>query len=417
MNIKKAITDIHHSFLSIEASKKRDLIIVGVSLFLLLFSYPLVRATTTSLFLNFHGAKASPYAWVFSVICLSVFVTAYNHLQKRMTIQRIFTLTSLLTAALLVLFYYLLKVSNLWAYPLYVWKEVYIVLMVHTVIGYLNANIPEQTARLIYGPLGAFGSVGGILGALLTSQMTRVWESHYSLFLGAFLIVLTAVIFKKTTIKKFDKKEELKTSPLNSISGVKSYVALICLVVLLSQFIVNIGNYHFNTFLTEAFTDTESKTEFLGNVYASINFLSLLVQILFIPLILKLIPLGFTHLAIPLVYLVFYSGASFLGLGLVGISVTFVVFKGLDYSIFSASKELLYYSLTDIQKYGAKYLVDMIVYRMAKGMISIILIIIPFGFIKPLFFVCIALWLMSLIPLLKKYNSLKRRIIDESITV
>jgi len=417
MNIKKAITDIHHSFLSIEASKKKDLILVGASLFLLLFSYPLVRATTTSLFLNFHGAKASPYAWVFSVICLSTFVTIYNHLQKRITVQRIFTLTSLLTAALLVLFYYLLKMSNLWAYPLYIWKEVYIVLMVHTVIGYLNANIPEKTARLIYGPLGAFGSVGGILGALLTSQMTKVWESHVALFLGAFLIVLTALIFKKTTTKSFEKKKELKSSPLKSISGVKSYVALICLVVLLSQFIVNIGNYHFNTFLTEAFTDTESKTQFLGNVYASINLVSLVVQIFFIPLILKYLPLRLTHLAIPIVYMAFFSSASFLGLGLAGISATFIVFKGLDYSIFAASKELLYYSLTDTQKYGAKYLVDMIVYRMTKGMISIILIIIPFSFITPLFFVCIALWMMSLIPLMKKYNLLKRRIIDEPTTV
>ena len=82
----------------------------------------------------------------------------------------------------------------------------------------------------------------------------------------------------------------------------------------------------------------------------------------------------YTHLSIPLMY-----GASFLfslimGGSLIPITVTFVIFKGVDYSLFGSAKELLYFALDDIQKYGAKYGADMITYRLAKGVISLILI-------------------------------------------
>jgi len=58
------------------------------------------------------------------------------------------------------------------------------------------------------------------------------------------------------------------------------------------------------------------------------------------------------------------------------LAMTFVVFKGTDYSLFSTVKELLYYGLNPRQKYGAKYIADILVYRFSKGIISVLLIVI-----------------------------------------
>ena len=164
------IKAIHKQFMELPVTERNRLFQTGLVLFCLLFSYPLFRATTTSLLLSSYGAKGSPYAWVLSVLALSIIVTGINQLQKTKTIHFIFSLTSLSTLFFFVSFYFLLKYTTaFWTYPLYILKEVYIVILVHATIGQLNASVPEKTAELAYGPIGAIGSLGGILGAFLTS--------------------------------------------------------------------------------------------------------------------------------------------------------------------------------------------------------------------------------------------------------
>ena len=52
----------------------------------------------------------------------------------------------------------------------------------------------------------------------------------------------------------------------------------------------------------------------------------------------------------------------------------FIAIKGIDYSLFSASKEILYFPLNKEQRFGAKYIADGICYRLGKGLISFVLI-------------------------------------------
>ena len=89
------------------------------------------------------------------------------------------------------------------------------------------------------------------------------------------------------------------------------------------------------------------------------------------------------------------------------LAAVFVVFKGLDYSIFSAAKEILYFPLTSLQRYGAKYIVDIVSYRAAKGLISFILIIYHEEyFINIFLFGSIILWGIVLIPLFREKSKL-----------
>lgn len=184
-------------------------------------------------------------------------------------------------------------------------------------------------------------------------------------------------------------------------------MALMAIIVASSQFVINIGNYQFNIFLENHFStvaDKQLQTSFLGQVYGWINVLSLVIQVFLIPLILRYVSHRWTHIAIPVIYgfLAFFSLMG--GAGVLGIApavLAFVSYKGLDYSIFSAAKELLYFGLSDLQKYGAKYIVDMIVYRLSKGLISVILILLPQSLISYLLYLSIGLWLAAIFPLFK----------------
>lgn len=408
--MKIKLAEIHQAFIGIDRKKKLDLFRLGFSLFLLFFSYPLLRTTTTSLLLTHHGAKASPYAWIYSVVALSVVVTFINGFQNKLRSQYLYFFLSGGTTLLFFLFYFLLtSQGNLWAYPLYVLKEVYIVLLVHSVLGHLNASVDEGLAKLVYGPLGALGSMGGILGAFLTSALVKSLGESTLLLSGTAIILLTNIFFwftSEVAIKKDNKGE--KPNPIASTKGARMFIFLIAMLVLLSQFIINIGNYQFNIQLGDLFTSSVSKTEYLGKVYGTINLVSLLIQVLILPVLFRYVKPFYTHLSIPLVYGVAFLISLLMGGSLIPLSITFIVFKGVDYSLFGAAKELLYFALNDLQKYGAKYGADMITYRLAKGLISLILIKIPTALTNPLLGVCLGGWIVCLIPLFKQYKTLHK---------
>ncbi len=409
------IKAIHNQFMDLPIEQRNRLLQTGIVLFCLLFSYPLFRATTTSLLLSSYGAKGSPYAWVFSVVVLSFIVTIINQLQKTKTIHFIFSLTSLTTLFLFGSFYFLLKyTTDFWTFPLYILKEVYIVILVHATIGQLNASVPEKTAELAYGPIGAIGSLGGICGAFLTGYVSKVWSIEAVLILGMFIISLAVFIFNYPTVGEAThfKQASKKASPISSVKGAGKYVFYIAMVVALSQFVINIGNYQFNLYLEQRFAgaaDKQLQASFLGQIYGWINVVSLVIQVFLIPIVLKFVPHRLTHLSIPIIYGAFALMTTMTtGVGVAGITpavASFVAYKGMDYSIFSSAKELLYFTLSDLQKYGAKYIVDMIVYRLSKGFISVILILLPVSLINYLMFFSLGLWITILIPLFQKYKA------------
>ena len=166
MSFFNELKQVHLTFLGLSKREKLNITILGSIVFFLLFSYPLVRATTTSLFLTSFGASQSPYVWLYSVLCLGVCVTLYNSLQKDFSLYKLFSLTGFVSLLVFLVsiwgyFYH----SESWAYILYIWKEVYIILLIHSVFAFVNLTTSESVAKVIYGPLGALGSLGGILGA------------------------------------------------------------------------------------------------------------------------------------------------------------------------------------------------------------------------------------------------------------
>jgi AAA family ATP:ADP antiporter len=103
--------------------------------------------------------------------------------------------------------------------------------------------------------------------------------------------------------------------------------------------------------------------------------MTLFLQLVILPLGLKHISERSLHLFIPISYM----ACLVLGLGagagtLLTVSSLYIFMKASDYSLFSSAKELLYHPLRPLQKYGAKYLTDMIVYRAAKASIAVVLL-------------------------------------------
>ena len=407
MTFFNELKQVHLTFLSLTKREKLNISVLGSIIFFLLFSYPLVRAVSTSLFLSSFGASQSPYVWLYSVLVLGVSVTVYNALQRDFSLTKLFFVTGVVTLLVFLVaiwgyFYH----SEYWAYALYIWKEVYIILLIHSIFAFVNLTTPESVAKVIYGPFGALGSLGGILGGFAVSNFSRSFTERNILLVGVFIAFLSTLLIwlvdtnNDKHLLNFEK-EKKKLSPLASIHNVKCYVFCICLIIMMSQFVINLGNYQFNFYLEESFPLKADKTNFLGLTYTYINSLSLGLQFVLMPILFRLFSPVTLHFIIPILFALFFFVSNLWG----GMATAFILMKGVDYSIFSGAKELLYFPLGDLQKYGAKYLADMVVYRFSKGLISLILILVPSsGMVGGLFYASIAIWLVALLCLSKLYK-------------
>lgn len=404
----KNIIDIKNQLSGLERSTQRNIVLLGLAAFTILFSYPLVRSTSTAVFLQQYGAKSSPSVWVWSVLALSILVSFYNRFQLKWRIHNLFAATGLISIAIMMGCLLLIENGHgIFAWPFYVWKEVYIVVMLHMVYGLLNTLVDVKIARILYGPLGALGSLGGVFGGMLTSGLAKSFNSMEVMTVGSLLIMVSVLCYMASDKVELKGKDAKRTdlSPLASISGVRKYVGLIALMVLLSQFVINLANFKFNVLFELAIPDQMEKTSQLGRLYTWINSLAFALQVLVLPFLLRFAKLKYIHIFIPLIY--FVAQIWSLGGGAIAVAGMFVVLKGTDYSLFAVCKELLYFPLTDKQKYGAKYVVDMFCYRFGKGLISFVMIYVQALFwIDGMLYVSLGLWLWLVIPLMRQHRLL-----------
>ncbi len=354
------------------------------SYFFVLFNYPLVRAASTTMFFDEFGARSSPVAWLLTVFVLFLTVLGFNRLQARHSVQRVFLWGSLLSTILFAVSTVGVSIGVPYAsYVSFIWKEICIVLQVHLLLAYANNYFGREDFRSMIGPVGAIGSLGGILGGLLTTYISKGWGTVIVSWSSLAFVLLPALLFLRTTELRSEGQDTAE-SPLQTLDtpAIRSYVFHLALIVMLSQFVINIADFKFNLAFEKSVLLSSDRTAYLGEVYTWTNLIGLLLQFLALPIVLPRISERSLHLFIPLSYLALSGLVAFGGFqGLFPIAAFYTYLKASDYSLFSAGKELLYQTLRPEQKYGAKYLTDMLVYRFSKALIAAVLIYLQTSFI------------------------------------
>jgi AAA family ATP:ADP antiporter len=393
-----------------DSAFRKNLLIYLASYFLVLFNYPLIRASATSFFFEAFGAKSSPVAMFVSVFFLAFAIMVCNRIQINATVQRVFFLASIVSGFLFIVgtLGFLGRI-NVFSYVPFVWKEIYIVLQVHLLLAYGNTFFTREELKHLIGPIGAAGSLGGILGGILTSYLSKEWGTNSVMWTGVAFIFLPAVLFlfSRPVIAKTDEK---KVSPLRSLdtAGIKKYVFYVALVVFLTQFVINIADFMFHLEFERSITSSQERTAYLGRLYSLTNLLTLVFQMALLPYILPRVSERNFHLFIPISYAI--SIALMLtvsGIGLLPIAALFTYLKAADYSLFSSGKEILYQPLQPQQKYGAKYLTDMLVYRAGKAVVALVLIYLQSSSIlNMLMFIFLGLWVFLIIKLFQLHRQL-----------
>lgn len=405
--------------LELDPETKRNTFLILITYFLVLFSYPLVRSSTGTLFYEAYTASEYSLASFIGVVILMLLITINNKLQPIIGVQKVYLFTGIVTVGSFIAAYFAFSAGiKEAAFVLFAIKESYIVLLVHLCLAFANSYYPIDLFKRIIGPIGAMGSVGGILGGQLTSFLAKKagYGTEFIFALSLFFVFLTVLVFyqtKRIQVKSLETKKG--KTPLEAISGVKKYVFLIASIVMLSQFVIFIADLQFNMIFVETIVEKDARTAYLGNFYSLINTISLILQFIVLPILLIKFKTRNIFMFVPLLYIVLVFGGLGLGAGqILVIGAVFVLMKGTDYSIFSIAKEVMYHPLLSIQKYGAKYITDMFVYRTAKALIAFVMaqsfmksLTSNMIFLSSLQFIFLCLWIILVFGLFKEQKKLK----------
>mgnify|MGYP000013898418 CR=1 FL=1 len=387
--------------------------------FLVLFSYPMVRSSIGAVFYDYYTSKDYPFATFVAILALIIIIQVSNSIQELIGIRKLFTGICMLSSLVMLLaFNFLSESTSFLAYVLFATKEIYIVLLIHLLLAYANNYYSLDQIKKLYGPLGAAGSIGGIIGGLLTSQIAGSYGTSVVLYVSLFAIMacfIPFVLVEKTNKHDVAKGRENETksdkkNPIQSIRGVTKYVLLIASIVTVTQWVIYVADLQFNIIFERVVTEKNARTAYLGSIYTYINIVTLFIQFVILPIILPRIAVKKIFYFIPLFYFMLVFGGLGLGAGLLYVVAgVFISMKAIDYSVSSVVKEVMYHPLSRLQKYGAKYITDMFVYRSSKAIIALIFSIWTIQnmvYLNVLQAVLILLWIYCIFRLFKEQNKI-----------
>ncbi len=391
---------------------------MSVIAFVLMLSYSLARPATESLFIEGHTAAGLPVVWLVTAVAVIGVVGIYNRFVTRRGLLRLFGGASLLSAAVATGLLVAVELE-VWGalYLLYAWKDIYIILLVEIFYSYTNTVFPIRQARWFYGLFGLIGSVGGLIGGLGAGEIAQrfgttsvVWLVP-GLLIGLWLICLP--LARRAGAGPTREEEGSSTRLTDAVRVVRRsrYLLGVLGLVAITQVAITLVDFEFNRFVEAGVPNVDDRTAFVGQVYAVISAATLVLNALTGP-VLRVVGVPLTLLAIPLL-LGSGVGGLFLFPGLLVVAGVKVASKSFDYTLYRTAKEILYIPLSYAERTAGKSIADMLTYRVAKGIASLVLLgliaVEQTGLVLPLTLLLIGVWLADVTVIVRRFRAVVSR--------
>ncbi|MEE2756362.1 MAG: Npt1/Npt2 family nucleotide transporter [Myxococcota bacterium] len=345
--------------------------------FLVLGSYAIARPSLKALLVDHYGKDAVPYAWIFVAIGVTLTVAIYSRAAARMELKKLYQRAVLWICVVLVIGLLLYHSGLTWAvFLLFVWKDVYIVVLIEMFWTFANSVFQLKTAKWIYGVFLSVGTLGGMAANFSVGGLAdQLGTGHAPWLVLPMLLVTAGLISAMPNIKPDERGAE--KAPIDFASGFKlvlrtKYLLYLLGIIALIQLALNLVDFQLTAMIESNYPSSEDKTAAFGTVYGYIDAAALCMQ-LGGGLIISVIGIGGVLGGVPVILLVCLS--AFAAIPTVGlISFAFIAGKSMDYSVYRTAKEALYLPLSHRERAQGKAVIDMMIYRVAKASAAALLI-------------------------------------------
>lgn len=319
------------------------------------------------------GVKNLPWLFTATFVALLLAQPLYGALVARLPRVRFIPIVYHFFVANLVLFWVLLTLdieTVIIARVFFVWVSVFNLFAVAVFWSFMADLFTSEQGKRLFGFIGAGGTAGALLGPIIT-----IW---LSVPLGPVNLIVAAAIFLEIAVfciyrleraavahagpkvtteniggSAFAAIPELVRSPY--MLGVGAWVALL-------SYAATIIYFEQAHIVSEAVKTAGLQTRIFASIDLAVSLLTLVTQLLVTGQLLKRVGTGIAAAALPAVYVIGFAVLAVMPTLAVVVTVQ-VLQRWMNFAIANPARQLFFTVVTREEKYKAKNLVDVVVYR------------------------------------------------------
>lgn len=340
---------------------------IALSASITLFGYEFARSASSTLFREAYGAENMPWTGLVLPWVLLGWLRFYDGSLRRLGAPHALSLTYALSALVLALGY-VAKILHVtpYAFLLVCLRQTYIVLLIEQYWSMINSIVREGEARVLNGWICGLSSIGAIFGGYLVRPCVEAVGTDASLWIPVAGMLPAWVLSHWAARQVPEPASNVSSSDRSflALSGMRGNRFLIALfgIIVSTQVFSGALEFLLQIYIGSDIPTRDEQTSYQGTLYGHINALSAFLQFVGAPLLLRLVSSHTIQILVPLVHAPFLAFA-FLNPSLSSVALALLTFKAVDYSVFRASKEILYIPMTRDVRYRIKAFIDVFGYR------------------------------------------------------
>jgi AAA family ATP:ADP antiporter len=321
------------------------------------------------------GVKNLPWLFTATFLTLLVAQPLYGALVARLPRARFIPIVYHFFVLNLLVFWALLTFdieTAVVARVFFVWVSVFNLFAVAVFWSFMADLFTSEQGKRLFGFIGAGGTAGALLGPIIT-----IW---LSVPLGPVNLMIAGVIFlelavfcvyrlERNVVVHARAQAQMQTESIGGSAFaaipelVRSpYILGIGVWVALLSYAATIVYFEQAHIVSEAVKSAGLQTRIFASIDLAVSLLTLITQVLITGQVLKRVGTGVAAAALPAVYIVGFAVLAVTPTLIVVVTIQ-VVQRWMNFAIANPARQLFFTVVTREEKYKAKNLVDVVVYR------------------------------------------------------
>src|SRR5216117_1317236 len=373
-----SVKSIFNKIVDVKPNEVRALWLGFILFFVVLAGYYVIRPIRD----NIGANNFENLWWMFTVVLVTmIFANAiFSAIVSRMSRRRFIPIAYRFFILNLVIFFVLMQYMPPGKQPwvdgcFFVWVSVFNLFATAVFWGFMTDLFTTEQGKRLFGFIAVGGSLGGILGPVITASLVHRVSVGVLLLICAAMLEMAAqsVRFFPAEFRTEDSKSAEDAAAAEKPIGGKFWdgVTHICkspylfglFLFILLYTLTSTWTYFQQSELTKVgFADRAARTAFFAKLDLSVNTLTLLLQIFLTGRLMKFLGVTVTLLFMPVLSLF-----GFAAMGLVPVLAVLAVFqvarRASTFAFMRPAREVLFTVLRREDKYKAKSFIDTFGYR------------------------------------------------------
>src|SRR5438876_8262175 len=346
--------------------------------FVVLAGYYVIRPVRDNIGANF----SEDLWWMFTVVLVTMIVAnaLFSFIVARMSRRKFIPIAYRFFIANLLIFFVLMRVvpakGQVWVDgAFFAWVSVFNLFATAVFWGFMTDLFTTEQGKRLFGFIAVGGSLGGILGPIITASLVHRVSTGVLLLICAGMLEIAAqsIRFFPAEFRRSDSKSAEDAAAAEKPIGGKFWdgVTHICkspylfglFLFILLYTLTSTWAYFQQAELTKAsFVDRAARTAFFAKLDLSVNTLTLLLQIFLTGRLMKFLGVTVTLLFMPVLSLFGFAAMGLMPV-LTVLAVFQVVRRASTFAFMRPAREVLFTVLRREDKYKAKSFIDTFGYR------------------------------------------------------